>query len=112
MPLDTLLTGHGRPVKAHRALVELRLAEHRGRAARIARILLREPHSAYGIAEQLWSERTVREQPLLVVWEVLGHLEILIAAGLTAEILGADGMPRFALVDQHRPAGLGAPTNQ
>jgi glyoxylase-like metal-dependent hydrolase (beta-lactamase superfamily II) len=103
MPLDTLLTGHGRPVKTHRALVELRLAEHRARAARIARILLEEARSAYGIAEQLWPQRTVREQPLLVVWEVLGHLEILIAAGIAAEIQGDDARPRFALVDHDGP---------
>jgi glyoxylase-like metal-dependent hydrolase (beta-lactamase superfamily II) len=101
MPLDTLLTGHGRPVKAHRALVELRIAEHRGRAARIAGVLLGEPQSAYGIAERLWTSRTVREQPLLVVWEVLGHLEILVAAGLATEVLTDDSKPRFALVDDN-----------
>jgi glyoxylase-like metal-dependent hydrolase (beta-lactamase superfamily II) len=98
MPLDTLLTGHGRPVKAHRALVDLRIAEHRRRAARIAGILLGEPQSAYGVAEQLWPERTVRQQPLLVVWEVLGHLEILVAAGLATEV-AEDSEPRFALLD-------------
>jgi glyoxylase-like metal-dependent hydrolase (beta-lactamase superfamily II) len=101
MPLDTLLTGHGRPVKAHRALVELRIAEHRRRAARIAGVLLGEPQSAYGIAERLWPGRTVREQPLLVVWEVLGHLEILVAAGLATEVLTEDSKPRFALVDDN-----------
>jgi glyoxylase-like metal-dependent hydrolase (beta-lactamase superfamily II) len=97
LPVDTLYAGHGRPVKAAAALVELRLAEHRRRAARIATILLREPQSAYRIAEQLWPERTVREQPLLVVWEVLGHLETLMAAGLVDERAAADGRPVFAL---------------
>ena len=97
MPLDTLLTGHGRPVRSHRALVEVRIAEHRRRAARIAAILLGGPQSAYAIAERLWPERTVREQPLLVVWEVLGHLEILIASGLARELVGEDGLRRFAL---------------
>ncbi len=99
MPLDTLLTGHGRPVNAHRALVDLRIAEHRRRAARIAGILLGEPQSAYGVAEQLWPERTVRQQPLLVVWEVLGHLEILVAAGLATEVVAEHSGPRFALLD-------------
>jgi glyoxylase-like metal-dependent hydrolase (beta-lactamase superfamily II) len=97
MPIGTLLTGHGEPVTTPPALVELRLAEHRLRAARIAAILLREPQSAYRIAEQLWPERTVREQPLLVVWEVLGHLEILTAAGLASELVDDDARPRFAL---------------
>jgi glyoxylase-like metal-dependent hydrolase (beta-lactamase superfamily II) len=99
MPLDTLLTGHGTPVRAHRALVDVRLAEHRKRAARIAGILLGEPRSAYGVAQRLWPEATVREQPLLVVWEVLGHLEILVAAGIATEVLAEDCKPRFALVD-------------
>jgi glyoxylase-like metal-dependent hydrolase (beta-lactamase superfamily II) len=101
MPLGTLLTGHGRPVKAAPALVEARLAEHHRRAARIATILLQRPQSAYRIAEQLWPERTVREQPLLVVWEVLGHLELLLAADLASELVDDDGRPRFALSGAH-----------
>jgi glyoxylase-like metal-dependent hydrolase (beta-lactamase superfamily II) len=106
MTLDTLLTGHGRPVNSARALVEVRLAEHRTRAARIAGTLLREPQTAYGIAAHLWSAATVREQALLVVWEVLGHLELLLTAGLAAEVPGDDGRPRFALADHH-PAAVG-----
>ena len=111
MPLDTLLTGHGPPVTTARALVGARLAEHRVRAARIAGVLLREPQTAYGIAGHLWPAETVREQPLLVVWEVLGHLEILLAAGVAAEVRGDDGRRRFALADHDRPvrpAALGA----
>jgi glyoxylase-like metal-dependent hydrolase (beta-lactamase superfamily II) len=103
MPVGTLLTGHGVPVNTAPALVELRLAEHRRRAARIAAILLREPQSAYRIAEQLWPEHTVREQALLVVWEVLGHLELLIGAGLASELLDDHAGPRFAL--SHPDAG-------
>jgi glyoxylase-like metal-dependent hydrolase (beta-lactamase superfamily II) len=97
MPVGTLLTGHGAPVKTASALVELRLAEHRRRAARIAGILLREPQSAYRIAEQLWPQHTVREQALLVVWEVLGHLELLMGAGLASELVDDETRPRFAL---------------
>jgi glyoxylase-like metal-dependent hydrolase (beta-lactamase superfamily II) len=111
MPLDTLLTGHGRPVTTARALVGARLAEHRIRAAHIAGTMLREPQTAYGIAGHLWPAKTVREQPLLVVWEVLGHLEILLAAGVASELRTDDGRPRFALADHdHRPraAALGA----
>ena len=37
------------------------------------------------IAGRLWSPRTVAEQPLLVVWEVLGHLDLLLAAGTVTE---------------------------
>jgi glyoxylase-like metal-dependent hydrolase (beta-lactamase superfamily II) len=103
MPLDVLYAGHGRNVKAHRALVDVRLAEHRTRAARVAGLLLHRPESAYGIAKRLWPERTVRTQPLLVVWEVLGHLELLLSAGLASESTGDDGLPRFALTSRTDP---------
>jgi glyoxylase-like metal-dependent hydrolase (beta-lactamase superfamily II) len=99
MPLEVLYAGHGRPVRSHRALVDVRLAEHRTRAARVAGALLRRPLSAYGIARRLWPERTVREQPLLVVWEVLGHLELLLSAGIVREASEA-GAPRFALTSR------------
>jgi glyoxylase-like metal-dependent hydrolase (beta-lactamase superfamily II) len=103
MPVDVLYAGHGRPVRAHRALVDVRVAEHRTRAARIAGALLHRPESAYGIAKRLWSERTVRQQPLLVVWEVLGHLELLVTAGLAYESREDGGHPRFALTSRADP---------
>lgn len=85
MPLERLPTGHGRPVTGHADLIGARLAEHRERSARIAAILRWGPSTAYGIARQLWPAKTVREQPLLVLWEVLGHLDLLLEAGALAE---------------------------
>ncbi len=95
LPLERLLTGHGRPVAEHARLVEQRLEEHRRRCRRIAAILEAGPRTAFAIAAGLWPERTLREQPLLVVWEVLGHLDLLIEAGQAAEHLGDDGQTRF-----------------
>jgi glyoxylase-like metal-dependent hydrolase (beta-lactamase superfamily II) len=103
MPLDVLYAGHGRPVKSHRALVDVRIAEHRTRAARVAGALLHRPETAYGIAKRLWPERTVRQQPLLVVWEVLGHLELLLAAGIADESRQDGHGPRFALTSRTDP---------
>jgi glyoxylase-like metal-dependent hydrolase (beta-lactamase superfamily II) len=85
MPLRRLLTGHGPVVTGHRRLVASRLDEHRRRCERILAVLERGPSSAYDIAGQLWTARTVAEQPLLVVWEVLGHLELLLATGAVRE---------------------------
>jgi glyoxylase-like metal-dependent hydrolase (beta-lactamase superfamily II) len=91
MPLDQLLTGHGDTVTDHRALVRRRLNEHRHRCQRILAALAEGPTQAYGIAGHLWSPRTVSEQPLLVVWEVLGHLDLLLDEGKVGEQKFDDG---------------------
>lgn len=91
MPLGLLLTGHGDAVADHRGLVRRRFAEHRRRCQRILAVLEEGPAHAYGIAKQLWSARTVAEQPLLVVWEVLGHLDLLLDEGAVSEQILTDG---------------------
>lgn len=91
MPLDRLLTGHGEPVTHHARLVRRRFAEHRRRCRRILAVLGEGPASAYGIAGHLWSARTVADQSVLVVWEVLGHLDLLLDAGAVSEEVRDDG---------------------
>jgi glyoxylase-like metal-dependent hydrolase (beta-lactamase superfamily II) len=91
MPLGLLLTGHGDAVADHRRLVGRRFAEHRRRCQRILAALEDGPAQAYGIAKHLWSARTVAEQPLLVVWEVLGHLDLLLDEGTVSEQRFDDG---------------------
>lgn len=96
MDLDRLLTGHGRQITAHAALVERRLSEHADRCNRILAMLRSGPRSAYALASGLWPPDVVTAQPLLVVWEVLGHLDILMAVGAAVEIVDG-GEHRFAL---------------
>jgi glyoxylase-like metal-dependent hydrolase (beta-lactamase superfamily II) len=91
MPLRCLLTGHGDRVRDHVGLVRRRFAEHRRRCDRIVSVLEEAPANAYAIAGHLWSPRTVAEQPLLVVWEVLGHLDLLLDAGTVCETIHDDG---------------------
>ena len=91
MPLDRLLSGHGEPITDHVRLVERRLGEHRRRCGRILDVLQGGRASAYEIATRLWPERTVTGQPLLVVWEVLGHLDLLLDAGRIEERVVQDG---------------------
>src|SRR3954447_4282747 len=81
MPLDRLFTGHGAPVTEHGRLVDARLRDHRRRCERIVSLLHDGPRTAFELAGGLWPERTVLTQPLLVVWEVVGNLELLLAAG-------------------------------
>jgi glyoxylase-like metal-dependent hydrolase (beta-lactamase superfamily II) len=106
MPLTRLLTGHGAAVTDHRRLVEEREREHRSRGERIVAILAGGPRTAYEIAQGLWPASTVLRQPLLVVWEVIGNLELLLASGVVVEHTGAGGST-FALAQargQRRPA--------
>ena len=91
MPLERLFTGHGVPVTDHTRLVLRRFSEHQRRCQRIVRVLDEGPAQAYGIAGHLWSARTVVEQPLLVVWEVLGHLDLLLDDGTVSEETVDDG---------------------
>jgi hypothetical protein len=72
-------------------LVRRRFSEHRRRCRRILDVLEQGPAQAYGIAGHLWSARTVAEQPLLVVWEVLGHLDLLLDEGKVSEEKIDDG---------------------
>jgi len=113
MPLDRLLTGHGDPVVDHAALVHRRFAEHRRRCDRIVAVLEEGSTNAYRIAGYLWSARTVAEQPLLVVWEVLGHLDLLLDAGTVSEEIVDDGSRYgkswFSLRAPRADSGLGAP---
>jgi glyoxylase-like metal-dependent hydrolase (beta-lactamase superfamily II) len=107
LPLERLLTGHGDPVLAHARLVRRRYADHERRCARIAAALESGPATAFAIAHRLWPARTVREQPLLVVWEVLGHLDLLLGAGAVRESVTADGsrhgIAQFELVHRRPP---------
>jgi hypothetical protein len=99
MPLARLLTGHGAPVTDHARLVEARLLDHHRRCEHIVAILQDGPCTAFAIASRLWPARTVAGQPLLVVWEVVGHLELLLAGGHVAERTG-DGGSVFELTDR------------
>jgi glyoxylase-like metal-dependent hydrolase (beta-lactamase superfamily II) len=103
MPLGRLMTGHGAPVSDHGRLVDARLRDHRRRCDRIHAILEGGPRTAFEIAGGLWPRRTVLGQPLLVVWEVVGHLELLLAAGAAAERVGDTGSV-FELTAEGRAA--------
>lgn len=108
MPLARLLTGHGAAVTDHAGLVQARLLDHQRRCERIVAILEGGPCTAYGIARGLWSARTVAEQPLLVVWEVVGHLELLLAAERVKEQAG-EGQSVFEVTDAARASAAARP---
>jgi glyoxylase-like metal-dependent hydrolase (beta-lactamase superfamily II) len=95
MPLERLLTGHGAVVTQHAQLIADRLDEHEDRSKRIADVLAEEPNTAYGVAAELWPAQMIREQPLLVLWEVLGHVDLMLGAGVLNERHADDGRSWF-----------------
>jgi glyoxylase-like metal-dependent hydrolase (beta-lactamase superfamily II) len=94
MPLSRLYPGHGGVIEDHAELISRRLAFHRERCERIKAILRSGAASAVDLAGGLWPPEIVREQRTLTLWEVLGHLDLLIADGAVAEH-GSDGGPRL-----------------
>jgi hypothetical protein len=102
MPLGRLLPGHGPAIHSAAPIVRRQLAQHRRRCKRIISILERGPASAFAIGCELWRESIVVEQPLLVVWEVLGHLDLMLAAGVAVECAGGDGDWRYSLARERR----------
>jgi glyoxylase-like metal-dependent hydrolase (beta-lactamase superfamily II) len=92
--LSIVLPGHGDPVTDHRALIDQRFAMHRRRAAKIRGLLDDRPLTAHEIARELWGDVAIT-QAYLTLSEVLGHADLLVAAGEARE-LDEGGIVRFA----------------
>jgi glyoxylase-like metal-dependent hydrolase (beta-lactamase superfamily II) len=94
--VEIVLTGHGEPVTDHVALIDERFRMHERRTEKIHRIIAKGPTTAYEIAQALWGNVAVT-QAYLTLSEVLGHADLLVAAGRVAEER-EDGVVRFAAV--------------
>jgi hypothetical protein len=81
----------------HAELISKRLAFHRQRCEKITGILADGASTAVDVAGRLWPAKVVREQRTLTLWEVLGHLDLLIAAGAAVEYKPENGPRVFAL---------------
>jgi glyoxylase-like metal-dependent hydrolase (beta-lactamase superfamily II) len=95
MQLATCYAGHGPPIHDHRALIDERIAFHSERLDRVAELVRDGCTTAFEVARRLWSEDIARTQPVLVTWEVLGHLDILVNRGTVKEDVDAQGCHRF-----------------
>ena len=89
--VDLVLAGHGEPVTDHVTLIDERLRTHRRRAAKIRRLLADRPRAAYEIAQALWSTMAVT-RAYLMLSEVLGHVDLLVADGRVVEERSDDGV--------------------
>lgn len=94
MALELTLSGHGRPIADHVALIDERFRMHERRAQRILRLLQDGPLTAHEVAHELWGNVAVT-QAYLTLSEVLGHMDLLLRDGLAVE---ADdgGITRFS----------------
>jgi glyoxylase-like metal-dependent hydrolase (beta-lactamase superfamily II) len=94
LSLELTLSGHGRTIPDHVALIEERFRMHRRRAERIRRLIEGESRSAHEIAQELWGNVAVT-QAYLTLSEVLGHMDLLLGEGRAAEQEDA-GVVRFS----------------
>jgi glyoxylase-like metal-dependent hydrolase (beta-lactamase superfamily II) len=95
MPLRRCYTGHGPTIQHHRQLIAERIAFHADRLERVSELVEQGHQSAFEVARHLWSDETASAQPVLVTWEVLGHLDLLVNRGVVREELEPDGARRF-----------------
>lgn len=97
MALRSCYPGHGPRIDDHRALIEERIAFHRDRLERIVELVGSGCSTAFEIAGQLWSNETAETQPVLVTWEVLGHLDVLVNRGTVREQTDEGGLRSYRL---------------
>jgi glyoxylase-like metal-dependent hydrolase (beta-lactamase superfamily II) len=93
LPAEILLPGHGDPITDHRALIDERFAMHVRRAEKLHGLISERPQTAYELAQELWGNVAVT-QAFLTLSEVVGHVDLLIEAGLVRESVNG-GVVRF-----------------
>jgi glyoxylase-like metal-dependent hydrolase (beta-lactamase superfamily II) len=85
MRLQTTFTGHGPVITDAAGLIDERMAFHSTRLDHIEEIVDGGASTAFEISRKLWSDEVARTQTVLAIWEVLGHLDILVARGVLQE---------------------------
>ena len=85
LPAEILLPGHGDPITDHASLIDERFAMHRRRAEKLHGLIAERPRTAYELAQELWGNVAVT-QAFLTLSEVVGHVDLLIDAGLVREV--------------------------
>jgi glyoxylase-like metal-dependent hydrolase (beta-lactamase superfamily II) len=89
LPAEILLPGHGEPITDHAALIDERFAMHRRRAEKLRGLIEERSRTAYELAQALWGNVAVT-QAFLTLSEVVGHVDLLIDAGLVTEVAQGD----------------------
>jgi len=95
MPLLRCYPGHGPVIDDHRALLRERFAFHAERLRQIEAHVHAGADTAFAIAERLWSSDVAATQTVLAIWEIVGHLDILVDRGAVSEAVEGDGRHLF-----------------
>jgi glyoxylase-like metal-dependent hydrolase (beta-lactamase superfamily II) len=93
LDVGLVLGGHGLPIEDHRALIDFRLQEQDERAETLLGMLADGPATAPELGARIWGDLAIT-QAFMVVSEVVGHLDLLIADGRVRE-LTQDPVIRF-----------------
>ena len=80
MDISLVLPGHGKPIEDHRSLIERRFVFYRRRLDDIRQVLDSGPQTIWDIVQRLFP-RLGAIDIFLAVSEVLGHLDVMEAAG-------------------------------
>ncbi|HEX6388827.1 MAG TPA: MBL fold metallo-hydrolase [Solirubrobacteraceae bacterium] len=85
LELTLALGGHGRPVADPAAVIAERLEVHERRMTRLLELLADGPATAFDLGVRIFGEDTTRAETVLVVWDVLGHLDVLRSRGAVTQ---------------------------
>jgi glyoxylase-like metal-dependent hydrolase (beta-lactamase superfamily II) len=102
MQLRRCYTGHGPTIDDHRALIDGRIEFHSERLDRILHLVGAGCRTAFDVAGHLWSDEVAVSQPVLVTWEVLGHLDVLVNRGTVREEVDEHGRHYFRAREKAR----------
>ena len=89
LPARILLPGHGEPITDHVALIDARFASTERRKEKIYRLIAERSSSGYELAQAIWGNVAVTPA-FLTLSEVVGHVDLLVEAGLVHEVEDGD----------------------
>lgn len=94
LPIRTVYPGHGDPFEDPSTLIEQRLLDQEQRQSDLHTLLARlGPSSAYALALAYFPDR--RDQPPLILSEVVGYLDWMERGGTVASHVDSDGVLRW-----------------
>jgi glyoxylase-like metal-dependent hydrolase (beta-lactamase superfamily II) len=85
LPAEIVLSGHGEPITDHAELIDQRFAMHQRRAEKLYGLIAEESRTGHGLAQALWGDVAVT-QAFLTLSEVIGHVDLLVNAGVVREV--------------------------